>query len=408
MPENSSVKISPVSLHFEDAQLEKEFRYSYDKSVKIPLRVGIVISLLSWYSGIFLVFSVIPEKAYWLTPLTLFYIGSYFGFIIFATYKEKFLGYYHILGAISNAWAGLFAIYFCDQFPNGVHLTLPVLIFIIFFGSYMVRLRWIAGFIAALSYIAAYHIYIAFYSDLSTDQVILYSFVAWMTLIFAAMAGRMAETNNRVNYIQRRTIKEQSAIIEGEKEVLLKEVHHRVKNNLQVIVSLINLQLSKIENSETAIELKDTQSRVLSMSLAHQWVRQNSNFTRINLKDYVHNLIENIFNLYHERDPEFELDIPEHIDVEIEMAIPFGLILNEIVVDFYKKSLKHHPAKFDLKISPSPEGFCLLEYRNNLPIEKVDEENLSIELIQSLVDQIDGKLKKNSDLDNSLTIDLRF
>lgn len=129
------------SLTFKDAELEKEFTESYDKDVRIPLRYAIIISILSWYSAIILIPLIIPEALGWLPLLTFLYIGSYFGFIVYATYKSSFKGYYHLLGAISNAWAGLYAIYYCDQFPNGEHLTLPVLIFIIFFGSYMVRLR---------------------------------------------------------------------------------------------------------------------------------------------------------------------------------------------------------------------------------------------------------------------------
>ena len=173
-----------ISLEFEDQSLESDFKKSYDKSVKKPLRYGILISLLSWFSGVPLIYFIIPEEFNWLSLLTIVYIGSYFSFIVYATFKKRFKGYYHIIGAISNTWAGVYAIFFCHQFPDGQHLTLPVLIFIIFFGSYMVRLRWLAGLLAALPYIILYHVYAVIYSDFSSDQIILYTFVAWMTLIF--------------------------------------------------------------------------------------------------------------------------------------------------------------------------------------------------------------------------------
>ena len=171
------------------------------------------------------------------------YIGSFFGFIVYATYRERFKGFYHLIGALSNAWAGLFAVYFCDQFPGGEVFILPVLIFIIFFGSYMVRLRWIAGCIAAFSYITLYTVYLVTYSDLPIGQIVLYAFVGWMTMVFAVLAGRVTENNNRTAFIQNKIIEEQTVTIEHEKEVLLREVHHRVKNNMQVIISLINMQL---------------------------------------------------------------------------------------------------------------------------------------------------------------------
>jgi len=214
------------TLAFKDNVIEREFLQAYDESIKLPLRYGIIISILSWFSGITLIYFVIPDKLVWLSLLMVVYIGSFFGFIVYTTYKKRFKGYYHLIGALSNAWAGLFAVYFCDQFPDGAVFILPVLIFIIFFGSYMVRLRWMAGCVAAISYISLYHIYLVAYSDLPAGQVILYAFVGWITMVFTVLAGRVTENNNRTAYIQNKTITEQNAIIEDEKVMLLKEVHH--------------------------------------------------------------------------------------------------------------------------------------------------------------------------------------
>lgn len=211
-------KQHPFTLLFEDKGVEKQFRTSYDKGVKLPLRYGMVISLLSWISALGIIYFVIPDKFYWLAPLTMVIIVPLFLFMIYTTYSERFTGRYHLIGAISNAYAGLYAIYFCNQFPSGENLTLPVLIFIIFFGSYMIRLRWVAGFIAALTYTLGFHIFITFYTDLHTSQVLLFAFVGWLTLIFAFVAGRVTETNSRLSFLQQKTINEQSIIIQQEKE----------------------------------------------------------------------------------------------------------------------------------------------------------------------------------------------
>ncbi|MDX2360587.1 MAG: sensor histidine kinase [Crocinitomicaceae bacterium] len=401
------------TLAFKDKELEKEFTASYDDSVKIPLRFGIIISILSWYSAIWLIYSIIPQEFNWLALLTVVYIGSYFGFIVYATYVNRFKGYYHLLGAISNAWAGLYVIYFCDQFPTGEHLMLPVLIFIIFFGSYMVRLRWLAGFIAALSYTIAYHIYIETYADISASQVLLYAFVAWMTLVFAILAGRVTEEKNRISFIQRKTIEEQSAIIEGEKELLLTEVHHRVKNNLQIIVSLINLQLSKFDNAEIAVALKETQSRVMAMSLVHQRMKQTSSIANISLHDYTHQMIDNIYQLNDGNDALFELEISEELVVDIETAIPLGLIINEIVSNFFKHcASKDDTARaFTIQASKSAKDECLIKYSDNgvgFPPNTSTENDttLGLELIQSLTDQIDGEFKFYSE--NGACYELKF
>ncbi|NOQ75557.1 MAG: hypothetical protein GQ574_26340 [Crocinitomix sp.] len=385
------------TLVFEDKDLEREFRNSYDKSVKLPLRYGIIISILSWYSGLYLVYAIIPDQFSWLAPLTIINIGVAFGFIVYTTYKARFQGYYHTIGAFSNAWGGLFAIYFCDQFPGGESLTLPVLIFIIFFGSYMIRLRWIAGFIAALTYVLGYHIYISIYSGLSTQEVLLYAFVAWMTLIFAILAGRVAEGNNRVAYIQSLTIKKQSEVIEQEKEALLREVHHRVKNNLQIIVSLINLQIMKAGNKEIEVALKETQGRVMSMSLVHHRIKDSSNFTEIILKEYAQELISRIQHVYQGEPATFDLDIAKEIKLDIETAIPLGLIINEMATNFFKHCHSVNGEKRTCRLHAS------IDTENNYHIKCSDSgtqypvdldldnlETLGLELIQSLTDQING------------------
>jgi len=154
----------------------------------------------------------------------------------------------------------------------------------------------------------------------------LYAFVGWMILIFAIIAGRVSEENHRVNYIQQRTISEQQVIIEKEKEDLLKEVHHRVKNNLQIIVSLINLQLANFDDERIEVALKETQSSILSMSLVHQRMRQTSNFTEISFDEYAHQLIDNLTYLFNAKRGEFKLSIPEKfiIDIETRDCYPNG------------------------------------------------------------------------------------
>lgn len=390
-----------ITLSFRDESLEKEFVTSYDRSVRLPLRNGIFISLVSWYSSVGLIFSIIPEKALWLVPLTLIYIGSYFGFIIYSTYNAKFTGFYHFMGAISSAWAGVFAIYFCDQFPSGSHLVLPILIFIIFFGSYMVRLRWFAGFIAAASYIVSFQFYLLYNSNLSDGQIALYSFIAWVTLAFAFLAGRMAEINNRLNYIQRRTIKKQSEIILAEKEFLLKEVHHRVKNNLQVILSLINMQLRSSEIETVAIELRDVQSRVLSMSTAHQWLRQQSNFSEIQLSNFIKGLIQNIESLYETQESKITVNIDSETQLDIEKAIPLGLLMNELFSLNYKLS-NSEGLEFLLTIEVEDNVFKV-DYRDQLS-NSFSGSKLGCELMETLSEQIDAEIKVSSLNGNQVVI----
>lgn len=216
--ENQLPERNKYFLYFKDKELEREFVQVYDESIRVPLRYGMVISILAWLVALAIVYTSIPERFEPLSLLTILIICPFFGFIFFATYGNRFKGWLHIIGAMSNAWAGCYAIYFCGQFPNGVNLTLPVLIFILFFGSYLVRLRMVAGTIAALSYTIGFHVYLVQYTDMALNQIVPLAFVAWMTLVFAVLAGYVTEHNSRVRFFQRKTIKSQKEIIEKEKE----------------------------------------------------------------------------------------------------------------------------------------------------------------------------------------------
>jgi two-component sensor histidine kinase/CheY-like chemotaxis protein len=138
--------------------------------------------------------------------------------------------------------------------------------------------------------------------------------------------------------------KKMSDLIEealAEKETLLRESHHRVKNNLQIISSLLSLQINKLSDPRTIEALKDSQTRVLSMALVHEHLYRGEDFSRITLKDYIQALGINLFQSYKADDESVRLehDIPE-IYVDINIAIPMGLIVNELITNSLKYAFK--------------------------------------------------------------------
>lgn len=137
-----------------------------------------------------------------------------------------------------------------------------------------------------------------------------------------------------------------------EKIVLLKEVHHRVKNNLQIIISLINFQLIKIDNIGAQQALKEVQNRIHSMSLVHQKMYQTSNFKEIILGDYTEGIIDNISSIFNDKEFEYTINMPQEIKVDIEIAIPTGLIINEIITNFFKHNthVNGTPKSFHMEI----------------------------------------------------------
>ena len=122
-----------------------------------------------------------------------------------------------------------------------------------------------------------------------------------------------------------------------EKELLLKELHHRVKNNLQVISSMLNLQIFKSSSEQVRETLESVMTRIQSMALVHQKMYQVDDLSKINVKPYVSEIIMNVAHLYRSRERQVEINM-DVIDVNLDIAqlIPCALIINEIVSNTYK------------------------------------------------------------------------
>jgi two-component sensor histidine kinase len=193
-----------------------------------------------------------------------------------------------------------------------------------------------------------------------------------------------------------------------EKEVLLKEIHHRVKNNLQIVYSLINLQLPFVKD-ELAIDLfKESQNRVYSMALIHEKLYQSESLTRIDLGEYIQNLAANLLVSYGVSDKTPSLRIStDDIAFDIDTVIPCALIINELV----SNSLKHafpsswkccnHPSEIGISLSHAGERQFILTVSDNgigLPqgfdIQKC--ESLGLQLVSVLVRQLRGDIRLNA------------
>lgn len=189
-----------------------------------------------------------------------------------------------------------------------------------------------------------------------------------------------------------------------DKEVLLKEVHHRVKNNMQIISSLLNLQIDYLNNEDAIDVLKESQNRVKSMAMIHEKLYLSKDLTQINFADYIQNLVSNLFYSYNIKESQIKPIIKiEDVNLNIETAIPCGLIINELISNCLKYAfpnqmkgeiiitLKSIEDNFELVISDN--GIGLPEKIN---INKI--KTLGLLLVNSLTEQIDGKIsiyKKN-------------
>ena len=186
-----------------------------------------------------------------------------------------------------------------------------------------------------------------------------------------------------------------------EKEVMLKEIHHRVKNNMQIISSLINLQSSGIKDKETEMMLKSSQNRIKSMAIIHERLYQSEDFTRVDLNEYVLSLTSHLLLTYgvDRKKVKFLTEIKD-IFLDINRAIPCGLIINELITN----SLKHafpNGKKGDIKIAVhhlENQKTALLVSDNGVGIpEDMDvrkTNSLGLTLVKILAeDQLKGSLR---------------
>ncbi|MFB2939174.1 PAS domain S-box protein [Aerosakkonemataceae cyanobacterium BLCC-F154] len=196
-----------------------------------------------------------------------------------------------------------------------------------------------------------------------------------------------------------------------EKEVLLKEIHHRVKNNLQVISSLLKLQSGYINDPPTLALFGDSQNRVKAMALIHEKLYQSSDLARIPVSEYIYQLADNLVNSYALKANHIKLNISvDKIFLDVDTAIPCGLIINELLSNSLKYAFPNNksgeidiefklvePEKLFLKISDNGIGLPA-----NFQLEEA--ESLGLQLVSNLTEQLAGNLTVNSNCGTSFTI----
>ncbi len=194
------------------------------------------------------------------------------------------------------------------------------------------------------------------------------------------------------------------------KEVLLSEIHHRVKNNMQIISSLLNLQKNFVENEKASAVLLESQNRVKSMAMIHERLYQSGDFTRIDISEYIEKLLADLFYTYATSNEQVTSIINvDNLSLNIETAIPCGLIISEIVSNSLKYafpggrkgkltvSLKAGDEWNELIISDDGIGFPEeLDFKNT--------ETLGLQLVHSLVGQIDGEITLDRSQGTKFTI----
>lgn len=200
--------------------------------------------------------------------------------------------------------------------------------------------------------------------------------------------------------IERLKSEEQIKLQLKEKEILLKEIHHRVKNNMQVIISLLNLHGATIEDNRILDIYKESQNRIKSMALIHEKLYQSRDFTHIDFSDYLSSLAIYLSHIYQIDKSSINIVTKAHkIPFEFDTAITLGLIVNELVSNAMKYAFNGNDnGKIEIELKKTASNTIQLVVSDNgcgIPknINYRNTKSLGLQLVCTLTEQLDGKLR---------------
>jgi PAS domain S-box-containing protein len=195
-----------------------------------------------------------------------------------------------------------------------------------------------------------------------------------------------------------------------EKEALLKEIHHRVKNNMQIVASLMFLQAQKIENQEAVKALQDSQNRIKSMSLVHELLYRSEDLSKVFFKEYIETLVLSLREPYSNKNISLQVEAGR-IALPVDTAIPCGLIVNELLTNSFKHAFKKKQSgRLKIIFTREEDTYKLVVSDNGCGLPSDYDwqysSTLGLSLVRTLSAQLDGKLEfKNN---NGLHCHLSF
>lgn len=382
--------MNPPKQEYDDFYEEAHYILSYRTCLFLAVSLGILSILLYFYYGP--IYSILTSTGF---------VGVMIAFVLIrktSKYKE-FAFYFNVFGAILCQLT-LYVI------PDQPHISDGLWMIINILFAFMTIKKESALVIAIIHGLSFFLFFYFFYNDqitliqhLNHKQIIATSinvlscfsiiiFLCWQNIKTTQHAKKQLNDAKTVLQNQYNTINKQNI----EKTVMLKEIHHRVKNNLQVIISLLRLQSRELENEEAISKFRDTTSRVLAMALIHEKMYQSEELSRINLEEYFSSLIDDILESY---EIDFKVKKTIFCDVnhlEMKSIVPLALIFNEL----FSNSLKYafnskEQAEINLHLTQENESYFCLEYRDNgkwrIPSSN---DSFGIELINMLTEQLEG------------------
>ncbi len=223
--------------------------------------------------------------------------------------------------------------------------------------------------------------------------LILLSVIIIVILVFTY---KINTRKNRLLHLERDKVKEALK----ERELLLKEIHHRVKNNLQIIIGLLNIEANSKKEIQIDTFIEKAHSRISSMSLIHQSLYENQAFSSIDFNQYIEKLTQQLLHIYGiDKKNNLVKIVSNKIFFDIQTAIPLGLILNELISNTLKYAFIEFDSNSKITIQVEQEGnnhYCLMYTDNGIGYNANNKENnfKGLDLVHLLVLQLNGTIEK--------------
>lgn len=253
------------------------------------------------------------------------------------------------------------------------------------------------------------YLLVASSTDLKKVQDIWYSFDEVITIPISKM-----RLLSRVKVLlQTHQLSVQVNQLVHDKEMLIKEVHHRVKNNLMIISSLLNLQSRYIQDEESRKIFEESQNRTKSMALIHERLYASNDLKKIDFADYIHSLMRDLFNTYYTGRNQIHLNLDVNdVKVDVDNAVPLGLIINEMVTNSFKYAFpEDEDGVIGITFHKHGNEYLLEVYDDGigipLEIDLKNTDSLGVLLINNLTSQINGKLELERNHGTKFRIEFR-
>lgn len=200
----------------------------------------------------------------------------------------------------------------------------------------------------------------------------------------------------------------------SKEKILLKEIHHRVKNNLNIIIGLLELQSQNIEDLSVKEMFRESINRIRSMAIIHEYLYRSDNQSRIDLSVYIESLADNLLLVYAENKRELLINYSlDNLLVDFDIAIPIGLIVNEVVTNSIKHAfLDKEKGRIDIALEKKTHTINIIIKDDGIGIPvNFDIDNnktLGLQLVKLLVNQLNGKYKIYREEGTTVQIEIPF